>query len=157
MGQLENTTIVRPDGIPAKGDRRRTSNGKDGTEFQKIGSVPSFSLIENRNRLLPKAAAQPRIASIPITNDLCFVLCRNSCIPQMDPMLPPKIAERNSVFSGIRHAPVCAFFLSMPMRKKATDIDDRQVVNEILHCTPSGDSVAELFVSGNQIDAFRQQ
>ena len=43
------------------------------------------------------------------------------------------------------------------VKEKGDDIDDHPVVNEILHCTPSGDSVAELFVSGNQIDAFRQQ
>lgn len=56
---------------------------------------------------------------MPTTKEVCLVLWRNNCIPRIEPTLPPRIAERKSVFSGMRHFPRRAFDLSSPIRKKA--------------------------------------
>ncbi len=48
------------------------------------------------------------------------VLCLKSCIPSIDPILPPKIANRNKEASGILQALRLARDLSIPMRAKLT-------------------------------------
>ena len=48
-----------------------------------------------------------RIRGIPQTKYQCFVLWRKVHIPRSAPGLPPKSAERNSVRSRMRRAPLC--------------------------------------------------
>jgi len=49
---------------------------------------------------------------MPMTNDMCFVLCRTRYIPASTPALPPNMATRNKVFSGMRQACLIALLLS---------------------------------------------
>lgn len=60
-----------------------------------------------------------KMAGIPIVKERCFVLWWKKRIPNQAPMLPPRMAERNSVFSGIRHLWWLALYLSAPNRNRA--------------------------------------
>ena len=52
-------------------------------------------------------------------NCQCFVLCRNICIPMIEPILPPKSAIRKRVFSDMRHWCFLARFLSVYIKRIA--------------------------------------
>ena len=59
------------------------------------------------------------IAGKPMRKELCLVLWRKSCIPQMPPRLPPMRARKNSLASLTLLPPDLALSLSMPMVKKS--------------------------------------
>ena len=67
--------------------------------FDRYKSTPSWSIIIN---------------GIPYLNFLCIVLWCQTFIPNHAPILPPIIASRSRVVSGIRHFPFLAFNLSTP-------------------------------------------
>ena len=121
VGQLENTTIVRPDGTRQKVQKKKKySKGHCMDE----PAVPLFygCVYRTYRRNERPMIHSSRIRGMPTVKLLCFVLWRNSCIPAMAPTPPPKKAERNSVRSGIRQRPSSAFRLSMPIRKKASTL-----------------------------------
>ncbi len=64
------------------------------------------------------AICNTKMTGIPYTKYQCLVLWRNKCIPMIEPMLPPMIAIRNSVASGMRHSFLRAFRLSRYILKK---------------------------------------
>lgn len=66
------------------------------------------------NRIMTWAA---KMAGMPYTNELCFVLCRQARMPSHVPTLPPAALSRNSRFSGMRLLCLAASFLSCPISR----------------------------------------
>jgi len=57
------------------------------------------------------------IIGIPIVKMRCLVLCLKVYIPKMEPKLPPIIAIKKRVASGMRQLRLMARFLSIPIRE----------------------------------------
>lgn len=65
--------------------------------------------------IIHKRSCMRKMAGIPTTKYQCFVLWRKVYMPAIEPMLPPKSANKNKVFSGMRQRCFLAFCLSIPM------------------------------------------
>ena len=80
-----------------------------------------------------------KITGIPIVKVLCLVLWRKRYMATIEPMLPPIIATRKRVPSGIRKALLFALNLSIPINENAiklvipkyiriTEVTDKSVI-----------------------------
>ena len=68
---------------------------------------------------MSKIICKIKITGNPTENLNFFVLCLNTYIPAIAPILPPIIASISNVCSAILHFPYFAFFLSINIAKKA--------------------------------------
>ena len=68
------------------------------------------------------ATCAASIAGTPYLNFLCWVLWRQTFIPNHAPTLPPKAANPSNTLSGMRQRLCCAFHLSMPYTMKVTTV-----------------------------------